>query len=125
MGLYLQIASEALSRCDHRAMQSRGGNTSGYEINEENEKSPRLNVAPDYEKNEIDEKRFQSLAAEWLGEVQTMRRGDDPDWRSWSEGCRGRWARAMLALACDEGLDVAAEDRSWLEGLAMKDHSND
>ena len=61
----------------------------------------------------------QRLMAEWLAEVEAMRAGDDSDWQSWSEECRGNWARSMLDIAADEGFlaDAPQGVRTWLQEI--------
>ena len=67
------------------------------------------------------------LQVAWRTEVEVMRRENDPDWLAWSPACRARWARAMLAMAEEEGFILAVDSkaRAWLEDLAQKDLTHD
>ena len=53
---------------------------------------------------------------QWRSEIATMRRGDNPDWISWSPACRSKWAESMLALLTEAGIprDQAGEEVRWL-----------
>lgn len=61
-----------------------------------------------------------ALVADWLQEMDTMRRGDDPGWRICPPETRGGWADQMIELAKDEGFyeQTPADGRVWLENIS-------
>lgn len=44
---------------------------------------------------------------QWRAEVETMRRGGNPDWAAWSPTCLAAWAGNLIDLAAGEGIPAA------------------
>lgn len=57
------------------------------------------------------------LLAEWLHEIRLMHEGQDPDWTGWSTLCRATWARQMVEIAMESGLEelVPPQLLKWLQ----------